>query len=123
MTRRAYLYFVLTFLLGVVVGSAGMFIFAWYGGHWHHRLDSEHIVHFLKHHLNLSERQVGQLKPIVEGWMSKQKELQDKVDPQFQALRQEFDDRVRQILNSEQLAKFNELARRYEERMRKLKSR
>ena len=116
MTRRAYLYFVLTFLLGVVVGAAGLFYYAWHWGHWHRTFDKTSIVRHLTRDLNLSDAQAQQLGPIVDEWANQERDLRSRVDPQFQALRKEFRDQVRKILNPEQLEKFNELVRRHEER-------
>jgi ATP phosphoribosyltransferase regulatory subunit HisZ len=119
MTRRAYSYFVLTFLLGVIVGGAGFFGYAWYAGHWHESFGKQRILRHLKHDLNLSDAQVEQLGPILDDWERKHAELKSRVDPQFQALREEFRNRVRGILNPEQREKFNELVRRHDERMKK----
>jgi len=118
MTRRAYLYFVLTFLLGLVLGAAGLFCYAWYHGHWHRSFDKTRVVERLKRDLNLSDAQAQQLGPIVDDWVKKGRDLQSRVSPQFQALREEFRERVRKILNAEQLETFNELVRRHDERMK-----
>lgn len=122
MTRRAYLYFVLTFLLGVIVGAAGLFSYAWYSGHWHQSFDTQHIIRHLTRELKLSDAQVQQLTPIVEDWTKKHAELRSQVAPQFQSLREEFRNRVSQILTPEQLEKFNKLVRRHDERMKRGKS-
>lgn len=122
MTRRAYLYFVLTFLLGVIVGGAGLFSYAWYSGHWHQSFDTQHIIRHLTRELKLSDAQVQQLTPIVEDWTKKHAELRSQVAPQFQSLREEFRNRVSQILTPEQLEKFNKLVRRHDERMKRGKS-
>ncbi len=115
MTRRAYVYFVLTFVLGAIVGSAGFFSFAWYGGHWHQTLDKERIVRRLKGQLDLSPAQVEQLRPLVEEWVKKHDELKAQTDPKFQALREEFRERFRRVLNPEQIAKFNRLVAWHDE--------
>jgi Spy/CpxP family protein refolding chaperone len=119
MTRRAYIYFVLTFLLGVIVGGAGFFGYAWYAGHWHQSFDKQRILRHLKRDLNLSDSQVEQLRPILDDEEKKHAELKSRVDPQFQALREEFRNRVREILTPEQREKFNDLVRRHHERMKK----
>ena len=66
MTRRVYIYFVLTFLLGVVLGGAGAFFGTWYTGHWHMRFDPQRIVEHMRRDLNLSDSQVQQLKQIMD---------------------------------------------------------
>jgi Spy/CpxP family protein refolding chaperone len=73
-------------------------------------------VRYLTSELNLTGTQVQQLTPIVADWAKKQADLRSQVDPQFRALREEFHNRVRQILNPEQMDKFTELVRRHDER-------
>ena len=121
MTRRAYFYFLLTFLLGLVLGAVGLFSYAWYWGHWHRSFDKTRIGQRLKRDLNLSDAQVQQLGPIVDDWVKEERDLRSRLDPQFQALREEFHDRVRKILSAEQVEKFNELVRRHDERMKRQK--
>lgn len=117
MSRRAYLYFILTFLLGLVVGAAATIFFGWRSGFIHpRRPDERHIIRFLRHQLNLSDPQAQQVEQILRETEDKYKQLQQQVDPQFDAIRAESQDRIRKILNPAQLAKFNELVRRMEER-------
>jgi Spy/CpxP family protein refolding chaperone len=119
MTRRAYLYFILTLLLGVVVGGAGVFFYAWYSGHWPHRPDRQRLARRLTRELNLNATQVQQLTQILDETSKKFDDLRKQLDPQFDAVRKESQDRVRQILTPEQLAKFNEMVRRFEERRKR----
>lgn len=116
MNRRAYLYFVLTFVLGVVVGSAATVFYAWYSGRWHHGFDEKRVVRFLKRELKLSDAQTQQVEQIMQETDQKFRDLQKQVDPQFEAIRQESREKVRKILNPDQLAKFNEMVKRFEER-------
>ncbi len=122
MTRRAYVYFVLTFLLGAVLGGASMFIYGWYSGRWHRHFDKQHIVRHLTRELSLSQTQVQQLSQIVDDYAKKRADLQNQVEPQFAALREEQSDGVRRILTPEQVTKFNELVRRWNERRKKRQS-
>ena len=116
MTRRAYLYFAVTFVLGVVVGGGGMFFYAWYTGHWHRQFDKQQVVRHLTRELNLSEAQVRQVDQIFEDTAKRYSELHKQVDPQFDAIRAHTRDRIREVLRPEQLAKFNEMVRRSDER-------
>ena len=45
-------------------------------------------------------------------------QLQEQVRPQFQALHEETRDRIRKILNPDQVARFDEINRQFEQRMR-----
>jgi Spy/CpxP family protein refolding chaperone len=119
MKRRAYLYFVLTFLLGIVVGGAAVLFYAWNTGHWHRRFDRQHLVRRLTRELNLNDTQVRQLTQIMDETSGKMDDLRHKMDPESDAIRKESQDRVRQILTPEQLTKFNEMVRRFEERRRR----
>lgn len=122
MTRRAYFYFVLTFLLGIIVGSAGVFYYGWYSGHWRHEFDQKRIILHIKRDLNLDDSQVQKLTQIFQESTKKRKELEQKNQPEMDALRKETRDQIRQILNPAQLAKFNEHVRLSNERMKKEKS-
>lgn len=122
MTRRAYLYFVLTFLFGVIVGGAGLYSYAWYWGHWHENFDKGRILRHLKSELNLSDSQVRQLAPLMDEWEKRLAELHFRLDPEYRSLREEFRDRIRKILSPDQVNKFNDLVRRRDERLKRLKS-
>ena len=122
MTRRAYLYFVLTFLLGGVVGGAAVVFYAWHWGHWHRGFDRGRMVRRLSRDLELSQEQVRQLRVIVDETGKKFAELRKQAGPQFEALREESFQRIRAILNPEQLKKFEEQVRRHKERMQRERS-
>jgi len=115
MNRRAYIYFVLTFLLGTVVGGAGTFFYAWNSGQWHRHFDKQHMIHHLKRELNLSDTQVQQVGQIMDDSMKKYHALRKQVGPQFAAIREEGRSRIRQILTPEQIPKFDKIVRRFEE--------
>jgi len=117
--RKVYFYFVLTFLLGAVVGAGGMFVFAWYAGHWQQRgFNRERIIRHFKSELNLTDPQVQQLRQILDDTGKRLTDVQKQMEPQFQAVREETRNRIRQILNPDQVAKFNELVRKWDERHR-----
>jgi len=116
MTRRVYIYFILTFLLGVILGGAGTFFFTWYTGHWHMRFDRQRIVDRMRRDLNLSDNQAQQLKQIMDETDVKFKELRKQTAPAFNNVRNEMHDRIRRILTSEQTVKFDEIVRRHEAR-------
>jgi len=116
MTRRAYLYFALTFTLGAAVGACGTLLYAWYGGHWHRPFNKQRVVSHLTKELGLSEAQVGQVNQIFDDSSRSYSELHRQVDPQFDSIRHSTRDRIRQILTPEQLAKFNQMVRQFDER-------
>lgn len=119
MTRRIYLYFVLTFLLGIVAGGACLYMYGWYSGQWLRNRDPHHVVRVLQERLDLSPSQTAQLTQIVDEMHAKQEAIGQQVKPQFQAIREEARTRVRAILNPEQVDKFNEMVKRWDERRKK----
>ena len=52
MSRRAYLYFALTFLLGAIVGGSCVYYYAWSTGHWRRPFNRQNYVRRLKAELN-----------------------------------------------------------------------
>lgn len=119
MTRRAYFYFVLTFLLGMIIGGASIFTYGVYLGRWHRGFSKQRVIRRLTRELDLSDTQVQQLNQIVDDFQKNFADLQKQVEPRFTALREEHRNRVRQILTPEQLAKYNELERRWEKRLKR----
>ena len=119
MTRHTYLYFVLTFVLGVVVGCGSLFLFALRTGKWRPPFSRERVVKTLSKDLKLSPTQVGELEKIMEENGRQHRELAARMDQQFDALREQSRNRIRQILNTDQLAKFDEIIRQHDERRRR----
>jgi hypothetical protein len=120
MSRRAYLYFALTFLLGVIVGGACVYYYGWSTGHWHRPFNRRSFISRVKTELNLSDTQVPQLEQIIDGSTQRFESAQQQADSQLNAIRQETRDRIRQILSPEQTQKFDELVRRWDERRKRL---
>ena len=120
MSRRAYLYFALTFLLGAIVGGACVYYYAWSTGHWHRPFNKRSFVSRLKSDLDLSEKQVHELEQIVDDSTGKVQSAQQQADSQLNAIRQETRSRIRQILSPEQTQKFDGLVRRWDERRKRL---
>jgi hypothetical protein len=113
MKQRAYLYFLSTFLLGAVVGAVGLFLYAWYGGHWRRPMGPHDFVKYLSQELKLDSQQTSRLTQILDESRTKYEALHSQVRPQFEALRQETDNQIRQILNPEQSRKFDEVIRKW----------
>jgi hypothetical protein len=120
MSRRAYLYFALTFLLGAIVGGACVYYYAWSTGHWHRPFNRRSFISRLKSDLDLSDMQVHELEQIVDDSTGKVQSAQQQADSQLNAIRQETRSRIRQILSPEQTQKFDGLVRRWDERRKRL---
>jgi hypothetical protein len=119
MRRRAYLYFALTFVLGLAIGAAGMYSYGWYTGHWHEKFRQHRVIDYLQQQLGLTQTQTQQLQQIITNMNKKESDLRDQVAPQFQAIREETRAETRKILNDQQLQKFNEMVKRWDARRRK----
>ena len=119
MNRRVYLYFALTFLLGSILGGAALYYYGWSTGRWHRGFNKDHAVARLKKALDLSDAQVQQVSQIFDETSQKMRDLQKQIDPQFRGLREEARNRIRQILNPEQVKKFDELVKQIDERHRR----
>lgn len=117
MTRRAYVYFVLIFLLGVIIGCAGTYMYGWYEGRWHKRHQRptpERVAHYLERELNLSDSQTQQARQIIVKMQQKDAQVHQQMEPQFRANMEEARNRMRAILNPQQLEKFNEMVKRWD---------
>ncbi len=119
MKRRAYVYFALTFVLGLVIGATGMYSYGWYTGRWHHRFSRHHVVDYLQHELSLSQDQAQQLQQIMAATDKQESELHDQIEPQFQAIRDEARAETRKLLNAQQLQKFNAMVKRWDAKRKK----
>ena len=121
MTRRVYLYFVVTIILGAVLGGVGVYYFLWYTGRIQHPrgFSKERAITHLKKELNLSDAQAQQIGKIFDESSQEMRDLQKQLDPQFQALHQETRARIRQILNPDQATKFDEFVKSIDERHRR----
>jgi|GEM_PF-454982 len=114
MRRRFYVYLAVVFLLGMVIGGAGMYSYGWYTGRWHRAFSRHRVVDYLQRQLSLSPSQTQQLQQIVKNMETKESELREQVAPQFQAIREEARTETRKILNAQQVEKFNAMVKRWD---------
>jgi hypothetical protein len=121
MARRAYIYFVLTFLIGVVLGGAGMYYYAWCVGKWHPPHNANTFVSHMTRDLRLSPQQVKGLRSIIDGDVKQFHAIQAQVRPQIIALHKQTRAAIRQILNSEQVKDFDSMVRAHREARKKNK--
>jgi len=119
MTRRVYFYFFVTFILGAVLGGVGVYYYGWATGHWHRGFNRDRAIARLKNTLGLDDHQVQEIGQIFDDGSQKMRELQRQAEPQFQALREETRNRIRAVLNSEQVKKFDALMKEIDERHRR----
>ena len=118
MSRRAYLYFAMTFLLGAIVGGTCVYYYAWSTGHWRRPFNRQKFVSRLTSELNLSDTQVPQLEQILDGSTKKFRSAQQQAASQLNVIREETRSAIRQILSPQQAQEFDALVHRWDERRR-----
>jgi Spy/CpxP family protein refolding chaperone len=118
MTRRVYLYFVATMVLGAILGGAGVYYFLWHTGRLQHPggFNKDHAMARLKKVLNLSDAQAQQIGKIFDESSKEMEDLQTQIDPQFQAIHLKTRGRIRQVLDPDQARKFDDFLRQLDER-------
>ncbi len=109
MTRRAYLYFVITFVIGIILGGIGTYYYAWNTGRWHRKWSEDTYIRNMTRELSLAPAQVPELRSIIDDHIKEFHALQETNRPQFEALHAKTDNHIRQILNPAQLKKYDEL--------------
>ncbi|MGH9354331.1 MAG: hypothetical protein ACRD2G_19555 [Terriglobia bacterium] len=109
MSRRAYLYFVITFVIGVILGAVGMYTYAWNVGRWRRRSSEQAVIHDMQRRLSLSPQQTQELRPILDEGGKEIHDLQAQLHPQYVALHRQIEAHIRQILNPDQVKKFDEI--------------
>ena len=69
--------------------------------------------------LNLNPDQQKQIEAILSGTRARYAALHDKLDPEYEQIRQEGRERVREVLTPDQRPKFEDLLRRMDEDRRR----
>ena len=73
-------------------------------------------MRFLKRELTLDDAQTQQILQIVREDQESVRQVQRQMEPKFEAIRTEGRDRIRKVLNPDQLAKFNRMIERMDAR-------
>lgn len=119
-TRRVYVYFALTFLLGALAGAAGVFFYGWQVmGPQGRPARRERILRHMTRQLDLNSNQVEQVRAIMNETGGKIDTLRKKQRPEFDALLAESRDRIRKLLTPEQTTRFDEMMKKYDERRKR----
>ncbi len=125
-SRKAYLLVLVLFVLGAALGSVGTYLVTT-------RVQAARLqpttvrppVHGLAlftRDLNLNPDQQSQVQAILSDMRAHYAELHEKLDPEYEQVRQQGRDRIRQLLTAEQRPKFEELLRQMDEERRKRQS-
>jgi len=121
-SRKAYLLVLVLFILGIALGSVGTYLVTL-------RVQAArpqanpgrnpgHMAMFTRD-LNLNPDQQTQIQSILNDTRARYAELHEKLDPEYEQVRQQGRERIRQVLTPEQRPKFEDLLRQMDEDRRK----
>ena len=120
--RKAYLIVFVLFILGIALGSVGTYLVTMRVQAARPAVVGErapsHMAMFTRD-LNLTPEQQTQVQAIMNETRSHYAELHQKLDPEYEQVRQQSRDHIRQVLTPEQRPKFEELLRQMDEERRK----
>jgi len=121
--RKAVLLVFVLFLLGIGLGSVGTYLVT---EHVQAARPQATLVHNPAHtmatytrDLNLNVEQQGQVLAILNDMRAGYAALHEKLDPEYEQVRQRGRERIRQALTPEQRPKFEELLRQIDEDRRR----
>jgi Spy/CpxP family protein refolding chaperone len=117
--RKAVLLVFVLFVLGIALGSVGTYVVTM-------RVQAARPQATLAHNpartmamytrdLNLTPGQQNQIQAILNDTRSRYAELHEKLDPEYEQVRHQGRERIRQILTPEQRPKFEDLLRQIDE--------
>jgi hypothetical protein len=121
-SRKAILMVLLVFVLGIALGSVGMYVVTTrvLAARPQATLRNQaNTMAMFTRDLNLSPDQQKQIEAIFSDTRAHYGVLHDKFDPEYERVRQEGRERIRQMLTSEQRPKFEDLLRQIDEDRRK----
>ena len=121
--RKAVVLVAVLFLLGIALGGVGTYLVT-------SRVlaarplpavgrQPGHTMALFTRDLNLNVDQQKQIQAIFNDTRARYAELHSKLDPEYEQVRQEGRDRIRQVLTPDQQPKFEELLRQMDEERRK----
>jgi Spy/CpxP family protein refolding chaperone len=120
--RKAVLLVLVLFALGIALGSLGTYVVTTrvlaarpQGGL---ARSPGHMAMFTRD-LNLSQDQQTQIQAIMNDTRSRYAELHQKLDPEYEQVRHEGRERIRQVLTPDQRPKFEDLLRQIDEDRRR----
>jgi Spy/CpxP family protein refolding chaperone len=119
--RKAILLVLVVFVLGIALGGVGIYVLT-------ARVQAaraqaiarspDHMAMFTRD-LNLTAEQQTQIQAIISDTRAHYAELHDKFDPEYERVRHEGRQRIREVLTAEQRPKFEDLLRQIDEERRR----
>jgi Spy/CpxP family protein refolding chaperone len=121
--RKAVLLVFVLFVLGIAIGGVGTYLVTTQvqAARPHASLSHNYAgtVAMFTQGLSLSTDQQTQLEAIFNDMRSHYQALHEKLDPEYEQVRQQGRERIRQILTPEQRPKFEDLLRQIDEDRRR----
>jgi hypothetical protein len=109
MTRRAYIYFVITFVIGLIVGGWGVYYYARSSGTWRHSFNENALIHNWAKRLEMTPSQVKEFRSIIDDHIKAHRALNKEFAPKYEALHRDTGNRIRGILTPQQVKKFDSI--------------
>jgi Spy/CpxP family protein refolding chaperone len=121
-SRKAVVLVFLVFVLGIALGALGTYVVTTRvlaaRPQGVSRTPANTVAMFTRD-LNLNPDQQKQIEAILSGTRARYAALHDKLDPEYEQIRQEGRERVREVLTPDQRPKFEDLLRRMDEDRRR----
>src|SRR6202051_4412207 len=118
-SRKAFLLVFVLFILGVALGSVGTYLVTMKVQAARPQAslahNPAHTMAMYTRDLNLDADQQSQIQAILNDMRARYAGLHEKLDPEYEQVRQQGRDRIRQLLTPEQRPKFEELLRQIDE--------
>lgn len=121
--RKAVLLVFVLFVLGIALGSVGTYVVttrvlaARPQAEVAH--NPAHTMEMFTRDLNLNAGQQNQIRAILNDTRAHYAALHEKLDPEYEQVRQQGRDRIRQLLTPDQRPKFEDLMRQMDEDRRR----
>jgi Spy/CpxP family protein refolding chaperone len=122
-SRKALLLVFVLFVLGIALGCVGTYVVTTrvLAARPQATLAHSpgHAMEMFTRDLNLNPEQQNQIQAILNDTRGRYAELHEKLDPEYEQVRHEGRQRIREVLTPEQRPKFEELLRQIDEDRRK----
>ena len=122
-SRKAVLLVFVLFVLGIALGSVGTYVVTTRVQAARPQATLAHnyagTVAMFTRDLNLNPDQQNQIQAILNDTRARYAALHEKLDPEYEQVRQQGRERIRQTLTPEQRPKFEDLLRQIDEDRRK----
>ena len=122
-SRKAFLLVLLVFALGIALGAVGTYVVTTRVLAARPQVNSvPNRVAMFTRDLNLNPEQQKQILQILTETRARYAEIHSQADPEYEKVRHEGREKIRQILTPDQKPKFEDMLRRFDEERRNRQS-